>query len=137
MAVLILTVPEDQRAEMEAQQDTSNAPTEEDERERLYWEEYARKNPCVGCGYCCRKRPCGVAQMKGDMEDNGKGEYRCTKLQWDDLQGRYVCGYLLDPKTRHYATDLYIGVGCSSTLFNQDREIIPHPSTCGWGHLVE
>jgi len=137
MAILILTVPEGQRQEMEAEaQDTSNKPTQEQLEEDRYWAEYAKRYPCIGCGYCCRKRPCGVAQYLNKMDEDDKGEYRCTMLQWVEEDQQYRCRFLLDPETEHYAHEIHIGVGCCSTLFNQDREKIPHPSECGWGHIL-
>jgi hypothetical protein len=77
--------------------------------------------PCVGCGYCCRKGPCGLASKHDiwrPVENGG-----CKALKWDGAKWR--CNLVtLDSG---YAEQLYIGEGCCCGLFNEERQKIPTP----------
>jgi len=78
---------------------------------------------CVGCGYCCRKSPCGVAvRIYGPVRE-------CPALIYDKEQKRYFCKLCQssDSLGDRYREELSIGVGCCSPLFNQDRKNIPPP----------
>ena len=76
---------------------------------------------CVGCGFCCRKAPCGLAlRLFGGVE-------RCPLLNYHD--GRWWCGAVENargPLREDYIKELDIGGGCCSNL-NTDRQNIPHP----------
>jgi hypothetical protein len=106
------------------------APQETEEQtkrraeERELWERVGRETPCVGCGYCCHKRPCGLAISRMKPE-----EEHCPFPTYHD--GRWWCGLIEQAATPEEREELmqalYIGVGCSSSLFNQDRKNIPTP----------
>ncbi|QZA77917.1 hypothetical protein K4H28_00290 [Deefgea tanakiae] len=57
--------------------------------------------PCNGCGVCCAAEPCPIGILI-----SRKRQGRCTALQWDDVQTRYVCGMVAQP-------DAYLNVNCS------------------------
>lgn len=70
--------------------------------------------PCVGCGYCCKKAPCGFGEPESEastrcrhLEPNGP-VYRCGKYE----EIRKAPGSEFSPA---------FGAGCSSPLFNEDR----------------
>ena len=67
---------------------------------------------CCGCGYCCMKARCAISMLVFDI--NSKD---CPALFFED--GRFWCR-LAEQKTLKKA--LYIGDGCSSTMFNTQRE---------------
>ena len=82
--------------------------------------------PCVGCGYCCKKAVCYIGVISG-MEGPP-----CSGLVWKD--DRYWCQLALeatelksqlvedpDEWEANIERDLAIGAGCSSSLFNTDR----------------
>ena len=84
---------------------------------------------CVGCGYCCRKTPCGVVLGRPGgrkvprMYEDGQA---CPELRWDGK--RYFCQLVLaNPDMKHL---LAIGEGCCSSL-NSDRKKIPSPKSLG------
>lgn len=82
------------------------------------WAEPAPR-PCVGCGYCCKVAPC----IPGFMV-YGPGK-PCGALRWDARAGRYLCGIVLDEPERtrdRLKEQMAIGAGCSSPLFNEERE---------------
>ncbi len=71
--------------------------------------------PCVRCGYCCKVRPCAFGRTRGTDT---------TKCKFLEHEGElYRCGIyaqiITDPRA---AIDPAFGSGCSSTLFNSDRE---------------
>jgi hypothetical protein len=87
--------------------------------------------PCVGCGHCCRTGPCGLANkfnLWRKPEDGG-----CRALRWNGEKWR--CN--LVSMDSQYAADLYIGDGCSSSLFNTDRKNIPTPEIINARHRKE
>jgi len=75
------------------------------------WAAYAKKYPCVKCGYCCTKRPCAFGVW--DHKNN-----RCAFLTEDNLCHQY------DKIIKH--PDQWMspafGAGCSSPMFNTERE---------------
>jgi len=77
--------------------------------------------PCVGCGYCCCKVPCRVAFLRGwDRHPEP-----CKGLVWDQKEGRFWCQAVLEepaPTVERLKEGMAIGAGCSSSLFNQQRE---------------
>ncbi len=67
--------------------------------------------PCVGCGWCCLRDPC--------MESHRRYGYmpRCPDLRWDEEQGRYLCGLMLDPETAElFRRTQHEGQGCYAPL---------------------
>jgi hypothetical protein len=75
--------------------------------------------PCVGCSYCCKVAPC----IPGFLV-YGPGK-PCGALRWDARGGRYLCGVVLDEPERtrdKLKEQMAIGAGCSSPLFNEERE---------------
>lgn len=75
---------------------------------------------CVGCGYCCIKVPCFVAQRL-----HGGGLTECPHLEWNGK--RYICNIVTgtSPITPRYKEELAIGAGCCSSLNDWRRNIIP------------
>lgn len=76
---------------------------------------------CLGCGFCCRQGPCGIAARTGTWRKPEKGG--CRSLKWDGEKWRCVA-LKVNPQ---YYRELAVGAGCSSSLFNTDREKIPTP----------
>ena len=79
---------------------------------------------CIGCGYCCRKAPCAMAVRIYGRSLTGP----CPELVYHD--DRWWCRAIENargPLRDHYEQDVAIGGGCSSSMFNQDREHIPTP----------
>ena len=78
---------------------------------------------CVRCGYCCRKSMCGLAYHFGrhhllDMLEADPNAV-CPYLK-GDKPGEHWCQLIReDPSLKDHVA---IGGGCSSTLFNDDRE---------------
>lgn len=67
--------------------------------------------PCLGCGYCCKKVPCGLAFREfGQIT-------KCPALRWDGK--RYVCDLAKD-----HAEELAIGAGCCSSLNSDRRKLL-------------
>lgn len=87
---------------------------------------------CVGCGYCCRKAPCGEAIRRHPdvLRLYLKGQ-ACPELRWDGK--RYWCNLALESPLGGGQGKKAIGagLGCSSTLFNQDLLHIPSPQSLG------
>ena len=84
---------------------------------------YPGAKPCVGCGFCCRKTPCGAAlRVHGPVT-------KCPSLKY--REGRYFCALCELPGDlgKGYRDELSVGAGCCCSLFNQDRENIPPPET--------
>ena len=82
-------------------------------------ERYAAAHPCVGCGFCCRQNICCLGLFRLDQAGVGleKVPDQCPWLHWIEAEERYEC--LL---ASQYPGQLAIGAGCSSTLFNEDRD---------------
>ncbi|MFY7866628.1 hypothetical protein [Roseateles sp.] len=85
---------------------------------------------CNGCGICCLSEPCPIGVLI-----SRKRRGACRALQWSVLQGRYVCGMLIEPLpyfgwNRHSALSqglsrliakacrrwIAAGIGCDSDL---------------------
>jgi len=81
---------------------------------------------CVGCGYECRKVPCGYSQNQ--MNKEGKTwnpKTGCPYLRQVGIQWR--CGLYIDgtPELKAEMASIYgvgIGAGCSASLFNSVRD---------------
>lgn len=74
--------------------------------------------PCVGSGYCCKKAPC----VFGEADETGACRF-LVLWEGDDIEvPRYRCGKH-DEIVKHpdAAFSPAFGAGCSSTLFNTDR----------------
>ena len=72
---------------------------------------------CVGCGFCCRKGPCGLA-LQYNLWTNKK----CSALVFKD--GWYQCELLLvatGEVLESWKREPYIGEGCCCGL-NSDRK---------------
>ena len=77
---------------------------------------------CVGCGFCCKKAPCALAnRIFGATES-------CPALKWDEENGRYWCDICKKDNiiSAKYRVELYIGEGCCCGL-NSDRNNIRPP----------
>lgn len=75
--------------------------------------------PCVGSGYCCKTARCMLGAQVHGPGDN------CPSLVWED--GRYWCQLVKEAAgedSDRLRTELAIGAGCCSPLFNQDRLIV-------------
>jgi len=67
---------------------------------------------CIGCGFCCRKAPCQIAQRI-----HGSGITECPELQWNG--SRWICGAVhraRGPLADQYRRELAIGAGCCCGL---------------------
>jgi hypothetical protein len=72
--------------------------------------------PCVGCGYCCQKTVCFVGQANGAHH-----KPPCEFLVHKD--GRFWCLLVLQfEDSARMKHDLAIGCGCSSSMFNTQRD---------------
>lgn len=88
--------------------------------------------PCVGCGFCCMKSPCGVntEAIKRAMENRWKDG--CPELIYKD--GRHWCGAILNLKTeaaqRQLKALLCVGDGCCAGLnsWRKKKEIVDRTS---------
>lgn len=77
--------------------------------------------PCLGSGFCCKKAPCGYGERDPETgwcvhlipweEDFPVPRYRCGRYEFIKTQP----GWEVMPA---------FGAGCSSPLFNQDRDEI-------------
>jgi len=79
---------------------------------------------CVGCGFECRRGPCGFSgeqmYLEGKTWDKKVG---CPYLRQVGIQWR--CGMYIDagPELKQRMEEVMgIGEGCSASLFNSDRE---------------
>ena len=65
---------------------------------------------CIGCGYCCIKAPCHVAQRLYP------GAKYCPQLEWQN--NRYICKLMQIPGKlgENYREELHAGAGCCSPL---------------------
>jgi hypothetical protein len=79
--------------------------------------EYAARYPCVRCGYCCQRGPCGFGQWDYDRR-------RCTELVGPDSENQYTCAahdrIMQATEARYFGASMF-GCGCSSPLGNTDR----------------
>lgn len=75
---------------------------------------------CVGCGYCCIKVVCFVAQRL-----HGSGLTECPYLEWNGK--RYACTLVMGEGTitATYRKELSIGAGCCSSLNSWRRSVVP------------
>jgi hypothetical protein len=88
--------------------------------------EYAKKTPCVRSGYCCKVRPCFYGEVKSPTDHSckflevereiapGVPVYRCGKYEWI-MANVPEAEWMIHPA---------FGGGCSSPLFNTDRNQI-------------
>lgn len=67
---------------------------------------------CCGCGYCCMAARCCLSLLIYPTR-----EELCPALIFKE--GRFWCHLAEDPQIKE---ELYIGAGCSSSMFNQQRE---------------
>lgn len=79
---------------------------------------------CVGCGFECRRGPCGFSGEQ--MHREGKTwdpKVGCPYLRQVGIQWR--CGMYIDagPELKQRMEEVMgIGAGCGASLFNSDRE---------------
>ena len=67
--------------------------------------------PCVGCGWCCLTDPCSESHRRHGYTR------RCPDLLWDEKQGRYLCGLMLDPdQGEEVRRSQHAGQGCYAPL---------------------
>jgi len=69
-----------------------------------------KTKPCVGCGFCCLKSPCGASlRVYGTTT-------RCPALEWQET--RYACKLMQLPGGigERYREELYAGAGCCAGL---------------------
>ncbi len=67
----------------------------------------ARVGGCIGCGYCCFHRPCGVSSQL--FRDAGAP---CSALTWHRRRKRYICGCTYITSHPEYRERAAIGTGC-------------------------
>ena len=81
---------------------------------------------CIGCGFCCRQAPCGLA-----VRWFGCNMDKCPALVWDGA--RWRCKLVSDG-VEGAAEYLFIGAGCCSGLNTYQRERrVPLPREVGNG----
>jgi len=91
--------------------------------------------PCLGCGFCCMKAPCGVLtdRVKAALEDGWPNG--CPELVFDEVEGRHWCGVILSLKTatdrEKLKTNLSVGEGCCAGMNSWRREPL-RDRTSGW-----
>jgi len=75
---------------------------------------------CVGCGYCCMKAPCEIARRI-----YGAGLVECPKLEWSELNNRYICGLMVLEGTQgqDYRQELHCGAGCCCGLNSWRQDV--------------
>jgi len=90
---------------------------------RMQWDlrEMQAGGPCIGCGYCCNKSPCGIFMIhRTHTFTKWRG---CPELQWDGT--RHWCGLMLskEGEERQKLMDLeHVGKGCCSSLNSWRKE---------------
>lgn len=89
-------------------------------------EEYALRFPCMRSGYCCKKAPCGYGAVTSPTDNScrfleeageiapGVMQYRCGKYQW----------IMENVPEREWKFSPAFGTGCSSPMFNDNRNAI-------------
>jgi Fe-S-cluster-containing dehydrogenase component len=75
-----------------------------------------KPKPCLGCGFCCIKIPCGVAYL-----NHGSEIKECPDLYWDGK--RYKCKFA--DQSEKNKKILYIGEGCCAGLNTWRKSIEP------------
>lgn len=77
--------------------------------------------PCVNSGFCCKQHPCPF----GSIEPNGLWCKHLQEMEHDENTKRYTCA-IADWIVEQPGWELApaFGAGCSSTLFNRDREAV-------------
>ena len=75
---------------------------------------------CVNSGFCCKQSPCPF----GEKDERGWCKH-LKEMKWEGNTPRYLCG-IADFISEQPGADLCpaFGAGCSSTLFNTDRDSI-------------
>ena len=74
--------------------------------------------PCVRCGYCCRRSPCGFGWTKGPLNPG------CMYLR-GDRPGEYACGIIDSIIGRpDWELNPAFGAGCSSPLNSERRRLV-------------
>lgn len=100
------------------------AKSDEERQARIAEIEARLRNPapCIRSGFCCKKAPCGFGKPI-------EGGTRCVYLEIEAELSPGVpihrCG--IYDKIRQDPSSVYspaFGAGCSSTLFNEDRDRI-------------
>ncbi len=83
---------------------------------------FEREPSCVGSGFCCKRAPCGFGEWDAER-------HQCAYLEvWDQTETkttRYRCGryeYISQQSGAHLSPAF--GAGCSSSLFNEERDAI-------------
>jgi hypothetical protein len=73
--------------------------------------------PCVGCGFCCLKTPCGAS-----LRIHGTTDV-CPELNWNG--SRYECKLMTRPGQigERYRKELYAGAGCCAGLNSWRKEV--------------
>lgn len=73
--------------------------------------------PCVRSGFCCKKAPCPYGEWNAEKT-------QCKELV-GDRPGEYACG-IIDRIKTYPGWEIVpaFGGGCSSTLFNPDRDAV-------------
>lgn len=77
-----------------------------------------RPADCIGCGYCCMQATCVTG-----LDAYGLARQQCPGLELKE--GRFWCRLVTESsgeKNHLIRTNLCIGAGCSSSLFNNQRE---------------
>lgn len=80
---------------------------------------------CIGCGYCCRKAPCGMPEVEWSKDG-------CSDLIWDEGKHRWWCREILEATGAHKEYLLHqldVGKGCGSALNTYRRtRYVPSPA---------
>jgi len=77
---------------------------------------------CVRCGFCCKQAPCSYGEVCGYTDHKGWPEGHCKFLQ-SNYGYTYICGKYDEIKHIENGSPYpMFGSGCSSPLFNKDRE---------------
>lgn len=78
--------------------------------------EYVKKlKACIGCGYCCRKAPCGLPGVEWKSG-------QCSELVWDKSSQCWRYRKVLESGIKSkIAEQLSIGAGCCSGLNTYQR----------------
>lgn len=82
---------------------------------------YAGARPCVGSGFCCKKRPCSWGKWN---ETRTQCEY-LTEVVETRQQVRHTCGIAKQILDEHgWQVEPAFGAGCCAALGNTAREAI-------------
>lgn len=81
-------------------------------------------SPCVRSGFCCKRAPCGHGEVTSPTNPS------CRFLEVErEIQGvpLYRCGIYKEITAKPgWEFSPAFGAGCSSTLFNEDRDRVLH-----------